>query len=94
MPALPDVQKPAGKQNIFPKIPGARSANLIHPHEILHKQYLGATTALLVSTPPKWRKLRTCMSYKALQACKPTDQIRSLSVSCNSHTALNLLGSN
>lgn len=38
MPAFPDVQKPAGKQNTFPKIPGARSANLICTHEILHKQ--------------------------------------------------------
>lgn len=38
MPAFPGVQKPAGKQNTFPKISGARSANLIHTHEILRKQ--------------------------------------------------------
>lgn len=38
MPAFPDVQKPAGNQNVFPKIPGARSENRIHTYEILHKQ--------------------------------------------------------
>lgn len=38
MPAFPDVQKSAGNQNIFPKIPRAKSANLIHTCEILHKQ--------------------------------------------------------
>lgn len=50
MPAFPDVQKLTGKQNIFPKIPGARSANLIHADDVLHKQYLGATTELPIST--------------------------------------------
>jgi len=49
MPAFPDVQKPVGKQNIFSKIPGARSANPFHTYEILHKQQLGATTGLLIS---------------------------------------------
>lgn len=65
MPAFPDVHKPDGKQNIFPKIPWAGSANLIYTHEILHKHCLAATTGLLISTHQCGG---SCMSCKALQA--------------------------
>ena len=78
MPAFPDVHKPAGKQNIFPKIPGARSANLIHTHEILHKQYLGATTGLLISAHQSGGSCRPARPIRLFKLCKPTDQIRSL----------------
>lgn len=64
MPAFPDVQKPAGKQNIFQKIPWAGSANLIYIHEILHKQCLAASTGLLIGTHQCGGG---CMSCKALQ---------------------------
>lgn len=66
MPAFPDVQKPAGTQNIFPKIPGAGSANLIHTHEILHKQCLAATTGLLISTHQCGESCTSCKAPQAL----------------------------
>lgn len=71
MPAFPDVQKPAGKQNIFPKIPGAGSANLIHTHEILHKQCLAATTGLLISTHQRGGSCMSCKALQALQISRP-----------------------
>lgn len=77
MPAFPDVQKPAGKQNIFPKIPRATSANLIHTPEILHKQYLGATTGLLISAHLSGGSCRPACPVSLFKLCKPTDQIHS-----------------
>lgn len=76
MPAFPDVQKPARKQNIFPKIPGARSANLIHTHEILHKQC--STTRLLVSAQQSEGNYRPACPIRFFKLRKPTDQIHSL----------------
>lgn len=78
MPAFPDVQKLAGKQNIFPKIPGARSANLIHTHETLYKQYLGATTGLLISTYQSRRNCKSACPRRLFKICKPTDKTHSL----------------
>lgn len=74
MPAFPDVQKPAGKQNIFPKIPGARSANLIQTHEILYKQYLGATTGLLIIAHQSAGSCRPVCPIRLFKLSKPTDQ--------------------
>lgn len=70
MPAFPDVQKPAGKQNIFPKIPWAGSANLIYTHEILHKQCLAASTAL-TSVEEAACPIRSC------KVCKSAEQTQS-----------------
>lgn len=92
MPAFADVQKPAGKQNIFPKIPGAGSANLIHTHEILRKQCLAATTGLLISTHQRGGSCMSCKALQALQISRP--DMEPVPVSCSSHTALNLLGPN
>lgn len=78
MPAFPDVQKLAGKQNIFPKIPRARSANLIHTHETLHKQYLGATTGLLISAHQSGGNCKSACPRRLFKISKPTNKIYSL----------------
>lgn len=92
MSAFPDVRKLTGKQNIFPKIPGARSANLSHAHEILHKQYLDATTELLISTHQSGGSYRPACPTRLFKLCYRPDR-QPVPVSSTSHTALNLLDS-